>query len=217
MDLRKSFANFTRTLRTRNLNTSINDVGDTLEAFIANRLIPLNKNPGIRSIGVGEVIRQIAGKVIMDTAKKDVQQAAGSLQVCAGQDAGAEASIHAMYDSFQQDETKAVLLVDAENALNSINRKAMLHNISITCPILSTLVSDCCLVPARVFILGNKEIKSKEGTTQFDSTAMVVYALGVTPLIHFLHEYVSMNNHKRKEVAFADDFTIAGKIEGIRS
>ena len=97
-DLRESFVNFTRTLSNRNLNTSINDVGDALEAFIANRLIPLNKNPGIRPIGVGEVIRLfgsgVAEKVIMDLAKKDVQQAVGSLQVCLGQDAGAEAIRH---------------------------------------------------------------------------------------------------------------------------
>ena len=39
----------------------------------------------------------------------------------------------------------------------------------------------------------------------------------MTPLIHFLHEYVSMNNHRCKEVAFANDFTIARKIEGIKS
>ena len=97
-DLRESFVNFTRTLSNRNLNTSINDVGDALEAFIANRLIPLNKNPGIRPIGVGEVIRLfgsgVAEKVIMDLAKKDVQQAVGSLRVCLGQDAGAEAIRH---------------------------------------------------------------------------------------------------------------------------
>ena len=97
-DLRESFVNFTRTLSNRNLNASINDVGDALEAFIANRLIPLNKNPGIRPIGVGEVIRLfgsgVAEKVIMDLAKKDVQQAVGSLQLCLGQDAGAEAIRH---------------------------------------------------------------------------------------------------------------------------
>ena len=93
----------------------------------------------------------------------------------------------------------------------------MLHNISITCPILSTFVSNCYLVPAQLFILGNKEIKSKEATTQGDPTAMAAYALGVTPLIHFLHEYVSMSNHRCKEVSFADDFTIAGKTEGISS
>ena len=113
-----------------------------------------------------------------------------------------------MYDLFQQDETEVVLLVDAENAFISINRKAMLHNISITCPILSTFVSNCYLVPARLFILGNKEIKSKEGTTQGDPTVIAAYALGVTPLIHFLHEYVSMNNHRCKEVAFADDHSL---------
>ena len=150
----------------------------------------------------------------MDITKKDVQQAAGSLQVCVDQDEGAEATIHVMYDLFQQDATEAKLLVDSENAFNSINIKAMLHNISITCLILSIFVSNCYLVSARLFTLGNNEIKSKEGTTQDDPTAMGDYALGVIPLIHFLLEYVLLNNHRCKEVAFADDFTIAGKIEG---
>ena len=131
-DLRKSFANFTRILCAGNLNTSNNDVGDTLEALIAHRLIPISKNPGIRPTGVEEVIRRTAGKIIMDIAKKDVQQAARSLQVCTDKDAGAEVAIHSTYDLFQQDETEVVLLVDAVNAVSSINRKAMLHNISIT-------------------------------------------------------------------------------------
>ena len=74
LDLRKSFANFTRILCTRNLYTSVNEVGDGLEVFVENRLIPLNKNPGIRPIGVGEVIRLIAAKVIMDIAKMRVQK-----------------------------------------------------------------------------------------------------------------------------------------------
>ena len=103
-----------------------------------------------------------------------------------------------MYDLFQQDET--VLLVGAENAFNSINKKAMLQNISITCPILSTFVSNYYLAPARLLILGNIEMKSKEEAIQGDPTAMTAYTLGVTPLIHFLHEYVSMNNHRCKEV-----------------
>ena len=36
----------------------------------------------------------------MNLLKKDVTNAAGSLQVCAGQEAGAEAAIHAMYDIY---------------------------------------------------------------------------------------------------------------------
>ena len=92
----------------------------------------------------------------------------------------------------------------------------MLHNISITCSILSTFVSNCYLVPARPFILGDKEIKCKEGITQGDPTVMAVYALGMTSLIHFFHEYVSKNNHRCQEVAFVDDVTITRKIERMR-
>ena len=42
--------------------------------------------------------------------------AAGVLQVCADQDAGAEAAIDVMHNLFQEDEIEAVLPIDAENA-----------------------------------------------------------------------------------------------------
>ena len=79
-------------------------------------------------------IRRIAEKVVMNMFKKDVMNDAGSLQVCAGQEAGAEAAIHAMYDIYNDEHSEAVLLVDAENAFNSINRNIMLHIISVVCP-----------------------------------------------------------------------------------
>ena len=44
----------------------------------------------------------------MYRAKKDVEVAEGSLQVCAGQEAGSAAAINAIYDIYEQDE-KAVL------------------------------------------------------------------------------------------------------------
>ena len=37
----------------------------------------------------------------------------GSLQLCAGQDAGSEAAIHAVYDMLNEYDTEAVLMVDA--------------------------------------------------------------------------------------------------------
>ena len=57
---------------------------------------------------------------------------------------------------------------------------------------------------------------SKEGTTQGDSTAMGVYALGILPLIHFLLGFISVNHLSAKEVAFADDFAVAGKLTSIK-
>ena len=39
---------------------------------------------------------------------------------------------------------------------------------------------------------------------------MGTYVLGVTPLLHFLHEFILINEQTSKEVAFADDLTVAG-------
>ena len=68
-----------------------------------------------------EVLRRIAGKIIMMIFKKDITDAAGPLQLSAGQEAGEEAAIHAIQDIFANEDTEAVLLIDAENAFNSIN------------------------------------------------------------------------------------------------
>ena len=52
----------------------------TIERLVASRLIPLDKDEGaVRPIGVGEVIRRIIGKCVMNVAKGDVVEASGSL------------------------------------------------------------------------------------------------------------------------------------------
>ena len=71
-------------------------------------------------------------------------------------------------------ETDAVLLVDASNAFNAMNRVAMLHNIGRICPIIYLFALNCYQPHARLFIIGGKEIKSKEGTTQGDPIAMAI-------------------------------------------
>ena len=209
VDLRKAIANFIKKLCTESISTV------SIEAFVACRLIPLDKNPGLRPIGVGEILRRITGKVIVSILKKEVVSSAGSLQVCAGQEAGSEAAIHAMENIFKEESTEAVLLVDATNAFNSINRKVFLHNISILCPAISTFVTNCYTSPARLFVIGGTEIRSNEGTTQGDPVAMAIYALGITPLITMLIELVSPNCSDLKMVAFADDFSAAGKLKSL--
>ena len=70
--------------------------------------------------------------------------------------------------------------------------------------------------PAKLSIIGGGEILSKEGITQGDPTATGVYASGILPLIHFLLKFISINCLSAKEVVFADDFTVAGKLTSIR-
>ena len=55
--------------------------------------------------------------------------AAGVTQVCAGHRAGCEAVIHALRQVFSSLEAEAVLLVDAGNAFNRLNRAVALHGI----------------------------------------------------------------------------------------
>ena len=56
---------------------------------------------------------------------------------------------------------------------------------------------------------------SKEGTTQGDSISMGAYALGILPLLKILLNYISVNELSAREVAFADDATVAGKLSSI--
>ena len=73
----------------------------------------MDKQPGVRPIGVGEVLRRVIGKTVMKLLKKDVLKATGSLQLCAGHNTGSVAAIHAVYEMFNKERIGAVLMVDA--------------------------------------------------------------------------------------------------------
>ena len=112
---------------------------DQSSTLLACRLIPLDQNPGLRPIGVCEVLRRIAGKAVAALVRNDTISSVGSLQECAGHEAGCESAIHAMHSIFQEQSTEAVLLVDASNAFNSVNRSVFLHSIAIMCPAIACM------------------------------------------------------------------------------
>ena len=160
-DLRSSIAMLARKLCTSKC--------DHVEPLMACRLIPAKKQPdGIRPIGIGEVLRRIIARCVMEVTQNDVLKAAGNLQTCAGHKAGAEAAVHAMNKIYRSHECDGVLLVDASNAFNTINRKAMLHNIGIICPEISKYVENSYQTPARLISTDGRELRSEEGTTQGD-------------------------------------------------
>ena len=90
---------------------------------------------------------------------------------------------------------EGLIQVDAKNAFNSLNRKLMLHNLEIMCPELSTFGWNCYPTPARLFILGGKEILSEEGTTQGCPFSMPAYALGLMPLLSSINPEQNMNQY----------------------
>ena len=114
----------------------------TLIPLTACRLVALDKCPGVRPIGVGEVVRRIISKSILSVIKPEIQAVVGSLHLCVGQKSGNEAAVHALSDIFDEEAIDGVLLVDASNAFNCLNRKAALVNINNLCPSLGTTCVD---------------------------------------------------------------------------
>ena len=126
---------------------------------------------------------------------------------------GCEAAVHAMREIFKNPESEAVLLVDATNAFNSLNRLAALHNITVSCPPLAQILVNTYRAPIRMIIPGNGEIASTEGTTQGDPLAMAMYALAITPLIHQLRSSCPCV----QQVWFADDATGSSTCSNLKS
>ena len=137
------------------------------------------------------------------------------LQLCGKQVAGFEAAIHAMHDIFN-DNTECILLIDAGNAINSINPKDMLHNLKFMCPVIAKYTSNCYICPAILFIIVGGELLSKESKTQGDPTSTGGYTLEILPLLQFLLGFILVNKLNAREVAFANDFTVAGKLSSIK-
>ena len=121
----------------------------------------------------------------MRIVKRDLQKAVGSLQLCTGHEAGCEAAVHAMTKIFSDDSIEAVILVDASNAFNRLNRQAALLNCQAICPSMAHILINTYRSDPSLFIDG-QTLWSREGTTQGDPLAMAMYAIGSQPLIRRL-------------------------------
>ena len=201
----------TLALAARSLCTEEGD-GRHLSAFTAARLIPLDKSPGVRPIAVGEVFRRIIGKAVARVVERDVLDSTAPLQLCVGVPSACEAAIHAMDSLFRGTDVEAILLVDASNAFNALNRKAAMHNIPVVCPALGRVFENTYRQPCRLFVAGGGEIASQEGTCQGDPLAMAAYAVAVMPLIKRLSDGCP----EVTQAWFADDDSAAGRVEQLR-
>ena len=182
---------------------------NALRGFTCSRLIALDKQPGVRPIGIGEVSRRIIGKAVLFVIKEDILRAVGIRQLCVGQQAGCEAAIHALRSIFDHPSTEAILLVDASNAFNNLSRKTALINIQHMCPSLATILINTYRKDPEFYIKG-EAILSAEGTTQGDPLAMAMFALAMVPLINKLRG-------QAQQIWYADDASAGGKMKELRA
>ena len=72
-DLCNSISSVAKRISSEYLDPSI------LSSYTACRLIALTKNPGVRPIGVAEVVRRIISKAVLSVIGQDIKEAAGSV------------------------------------------------------------------------------------------------------------------------------------------
>ena len=136
VEISKTIAKNAKKLATEELNPEL------MEPHNACRIITLNKNPGVGPIGIGAVMRKIIGRTIIKCLKNELILLISNYQLCLGQKCGIEYTIHALRDQNSKTSAAAVLLIDAENAFNSLNRKLALKNTKNTCPSLLTAIKN---------------------------------------------------------------------------
>ena len=204
-----SIANIVRRFATEHVDPNC------IDALVNCRLLPLDKNPGIRPIGIGEVLRRIMGKAFSSFTRGDTMKSVGPLQLSVGHEGGVEAAAHAMRDIYNDTETQGLLFVDAENAFNSMNRSTALHNIQRICPIVATYITNLYRQPCKLFVANGKKypenfIISSEGTTQGCNSASAFYSIGILPILLHLHDVCSC-----PQIWFADDAGAGGKLNDL--
>ena len=181
-----------------------------ISALVASRLIALDKNPGVRPIGIGEVVRRVIGKAILSVIKPDILDVTGCSQLCAGVSSACEGIVHTVKEVFDSGDAEGLLLVDASNAFNSLNRKLALRNILHQCPSLGRILINLYRVESSLFI-GKDTLLSREGTTQGDPLAMVMYGVASIPLINELNRISEV-----RQLWYADDATGVGTMDGLK-
>ena len=139
------------------------------------------------------------------------------MQTCSGLKGSIEAAIHSMRLTYEKESSEGILLVDAENAFNNLNRKVAIDNIKQLCPPFYQYLSNTYQVPSKLVIQGDRKhevIFSKEGSTQGAVSAMSMYGLGLKPLTDNLSDVIDTT--KCVQSWYADDSSTTGELIEMR-
>ena len=146
-----------------------------------------------------------------DGLKEDIKKAGACLQLCAGQETGCEAGIHIMPRIFESNKAETILMVDEESAFNSINRKALLHNIECLYPEIAAFLCNYYTITARLYYwrrIIKMAWRNKKGEPKSDGNVCLRF--------NTITQLSLTRQRSVKHVSFADDLTDAGKLEEIK-
>jgi hypothetical protein len=86
-----------------------------IRAINAKRGVALDKEPGTRPLHIGEAYMRLLGKDLLTTARDEAKERCGSVQLCAGLEAGIEGGIHTVREVWKDEGWAADSEVDSNN------------------------------------------------------------------------------------------------------
>jgi hypothetical protein len=190
-----------------------------IRALVANRLVALDKCPGVRPIGIGECLRRILGKVMAFITREDVAEVAKEEQLAVGVPGGTEAATHAMSELYNEmigieAGSYGMLMVDASNAFNAGNRYVALWNARILWPRCARFLFNTYRGFAFLFLQETDDtsviLLSREGVTQGDPLSMFLYSIAILPLIRKCRSV-----DKWRQCWYADDSSAVARLENL--
>ncbi|CEM36215.1 unnamed protein product [Vitrella brassicaformis CCMP3155] len=171
-------------------------------------LIRLDKQPGVRPIGIGAVLMRIMGKAMAKAV--GMRRLCDADQLCAGLKGGVEGAIHTVSGVFDSGDVECAILVDATNAFNTMNRPAALWNVRILWPRCSRFLFNTYRGHAALYMRDQSApLWSREGNTQGGPLASLFYSVATLPLVWEMKRPAE----EGPQAWFADD---SAKAEGLQ-
>eukprot|EP00957_Ditylum_brightwellii_P003246 247310-Ditylum_brightwellii.AAC.1 len=131
--------------------------------------------------GDREALQSFVGKAILFICGDAVTKACGAKQLCVGLRLGIEGRIHAMDDlwsDYGDNKEWGILLVDARNVFNKLNCMALLWHVRHLWPAGSRNSFNTYQHWKILVFHCSENLHSKEGMTQGNPLAMILYVLG---------------------------------------
>ena len=145
-------------------------------------LIALPKPSGdLRPIAVGEVLRRLVSKCMLDSCSDEAKARLEPLQVGVGTRQGAEATVHVArqwMDRHNGDPHRVLVKLDMENAFNTMDREAMLLAVRSAFPQLAPWV-DFSYGARTGLWLDGRRLDSCRGVRQGDPLGPLLFALAL--------------------------------------
>ena len=176
-------------------------------------LVALPKpNGGVRPIAIGEVLRRLTSKSLMQLVQKDAQAHFWPAQAGVAVKAGVEAAVHTLRAWVHRHASatdQVVVKLDFCNAFNTVKREAVLQQARDHFPALARWATWCYSTESRLqfgdFVLG-----SSTGVQQGDPLGPLLFAAALQPLAEELR-----SSPLDLSLFYLDDGILAGNVASV--